>query len=249
MSVSSILATSAIMCAAFAIGLLLLPFLAHRMLERKYRQITDLEPEFQRMSELGMIPHLGSRVRSYCEPLPYSWRVLCACASALMAGLLAIWSVSILLALFSCLSLCFCIIMALVDARARILPYEMTIALIPIGICFQALLISAGSTTLTRTVVGASLYSLILLGSACIAQTVTKKPALGQGDIRATPGFALLCAAYPFEALAATALSLGAAFIVFRFGKIESLTESVPFGPFLTIGAAVAMIASSTLPF
>ena len=187
-------------------------------------------------------------MRTLCEPLPYAWRVLCACACALMAGILAVWSSHAPTALFAWLALCFCIVMALVDARARILPYEMTIALIPIALCFQALLISTGAITLARAIEGAAFYCLVLLGSAGIAQAVTKKPALGQGDIRAVPGFALLCAASPFEALVTTAMSIGIAFSIFRLCKAESLAESAPFGPFLTLGAAVAMIACLASP-
>ena len=248
MPASSILIASVIMCAAFAVGVFLLPHCAQRMLIRKFRQISDCEPELEKMSELGMIPYLEGRVRTYCEPLPYAWRVLSACASALAAGILAIWSPHAPAALFTWLSLCFCAVMALVDARARILPYEMTVALVPIALCFQTLQISAGIITIARVVEGAALYCIVLFGSAGIAQTATKKPALGHGDIRAAPGFALLCAAFPFEALATTALSIAIAFSIFRLCKAESLAESAPFGPFLTLGAAVAMIACTVAP-
>ena len=88
----SVLTISAIVCAAFVTGLLLLPFLAHRMLIRKYRQVADCEPKLEKMSELGMIPHTKGSMRTFCDPLPYIWRVLCACASALMAGVFALWS-------------------------------------------------------------------------------------------------------------------------------------------------------------
>jgi prepilin signal peptidase PulO-like enzyme (type II secretory pathway) len=244
----SVLTISAIVCAAFVTGLLLLPFLAHRMLIRKYRQVADCEPELEKMSELGMIPHTKGSMRTFCDPLPYAWRVLCACASALMAGVFALWSSHAFAALFAWLALCFCIVMSLVDARARILPYEMTITLIPIALCFQALLVSAGFVTIARVIEGAALYCLVLFGSAGIAQAATKKPALGQGDIRAVPGFALLCAASPFEALATAAMSIGVAFIIFRLCNAESLSESAPFGPFLTLGAAVAMISCMASP-
>lgn len=218
------------------------------MLIRKYRQVADCEPELEKLSELGMIPHIGGSMRAFCEPLPYAWRVLCACACALAAGILAVWSSHAPTALFAWLALCFCIVMALVDARARILPYEMTIALVPIALCLQALLISTGTITIARAIEGAVFYCLVLLGSGGIAQTITKKPALGHGDIRTTPGFAILCAASPFEALSVTALSIGLAFLVFRFRKTASLTESLPFGPFLTIGAAVAMLICAMAP-
>lgn len=235
-------------CGAAVAGLTLLPFCAHRMLVHKYRQIAESEPELQRMSELGMVPQLGNRVQAWREPLPYSWRILCACATAGMAGVLAACSPSAVVSAYSWLAFCFCVVLALIDARASILPYEMTVALVPIGACFQALLITEGITTIGQTLTGAGLYCLVLLGAAGIAQFVTKKPALGHGDIRATPGFALLCAAAPFEALAATTVSMGGAFIVFRVLKAESLADSAPFGPFLTIGAATAMLANAIAP-
>ena len=43
-------------------------------------------------------------------------------------------------------------------------------------------------------------------------------------------------------------MSIGIAFSIFRLCKAESLAESAPFGPFLTLGAAVAMIACLASP-
>ena len=248
MPASSILSTFCIVLTSFIVGLIFLPHLARKMLLRKYRQITERDPELEKMSELGMIPYLDKHVRACREPIPCPWRILSACVSACAACVLASWSAHAILAVYSWLVICFCIVLSLIDAKARILPYEMTAALIPIGICLQTLLIYEGIATIIQTLAGTALYCLILLGTAGIVQVVTKRPALGQGDIRATPGFAMLCAASPFEALAATTVSMGISFIIFRIKRIESLADSAPFGPFLAIGAAVALIICATAP-
>lgn len=134
-------------------------------------------------------------------------------------------------------------VMALTDAKCHILPFEMSYALIPLGLLCQVTYVLEGLSTPAASAIGALVYALIIFGSSGIVGLITKKKALGAGDKRSTPGLALVCAAAPFPALvgaAATTLLVPVARMLLRSKGV--FTMSTPFGPHLAVGCALGLI-------
>lgn len=133
--------------------------------------------------------------------------------------------------------------MALTDAKCHILPFELSYALIPLGLACQVAYVFAELSTPAASIIGALVYAVIIFGSSAIVSKITKRKALGAGDKRSTPGLALVCAAAPFPALvgaAATTLLVPFARMVMRSRGV--FTMSTPFGPHLAVGCALGLI-------
>ena len=134
-------------------------------------------------------------------------------------------------------------IMALTDSKCHILPFELSYALVPLGIICQMAYVLEGHSTPVSSIAGAITYMLIMFGSGAIVSKFAKRKALGAGDLRSTPGLALVCAAAPFPALvgaAATTLLIPIARTLLRSKGV--LTMSTPFGPHLAVGCALGLI-------
>jgi leader peptidase (prepilin peptidase)/N-methyltransferase len=140
----------------------------------------------------------------------------------------------------------FLLALALIDADTKTLPNRLTQPLLVLGILFQGL--TAGGPGLAAAVLGAvvglwSFDAIALIGSWAFGRT-----AMGAGDgklaaaIGAWLGWPLLLLAVFLACLFGALWGLGTA-----YGGRRDRRQTLPFGPFLAIGSAIALLGGSAL--
>lgn len=206
--------------------------------------LAEICPDVARMkdsfAELPSKSDYFSKYRGGMRPVD---RIVCAAFLAVCLGILASEHTQLPYAILCVIALVVISIMALTDTKAHILPFELSFALIPIGMACQIAGIWCGYSTLTSSLIGGVVYAVIIFGSAAITSRVTKRKAMGMGDVRSTPGLALICAAAPIPALiASAATTLIVPFARFIMRQKGVLTMSTPFGPHLAAGVACGLI-------
>lgn len=135
-----------------------------------------------------------------------------------------------------------CVLMALIDAKCRIIPTGLALALALGGTLWQ---LSRGGVFFLEAALcaGAALATLLII-DACSLR-LRKEHGIGGGDLRALPGAALL-AGFP-GILTGCALA-GIVFIAFAFAmkitKHLDRATKVPFGPFIALMAIAGLFSS-----
>ncbi len=125
---------------------------------------------------------------------------------------------------------------ALTDARHYLIPDEFTLGGLGLGLVLAA---APGGFSLTRAVIGAATGFAVLWAVAVLGEKAFKKPAMGGGDIKM---MAMVGAFVGARGVFLT-IFLGALIGAVVFGPISLKTgKLVPFGIFLSLGAAVTAI-------
>jgi leader peptidase (prepilin peptidase)/N-methyltransferase len=134
---------------------------------------------------------------------------------------------------------------ALTDARHYLIPDELSIGGLASGIALAVVTeLTTGEPMIVRSVAGAALGFLLLLGVGLVGDWVFKKPAMGGGDMK----MMAMIGAYLGPVGAVLTIFLGALAGSVIFGPISLKTgKMVPFGVFLALGAAVTFLLGDTL--
>lgn len=215
-----------------------------RLPRERFDAIAKLSPGFaERAEDPEELPGVEEAYRRYSGPVGPVATALSTAFMTLSLALVAQLSPSVPYAVLSAVTLALAAVMALCDWKAHIIPFELSYALVPAGALCQAALLIAGGTTALSIALGAALYVAVMMGSSWIVGKATGRKALGGGDVRSTPGMALICASSPLLALlasAATSLLVPVARLLLNSRGV--LTTSTPFGPHLAVGAAAGLI-------
>lgn len=130
---------------------------------------------------------------------------------------------------------------AVIDARHYIIPDELSLGGCAAGLALSAL---PGSTTPLAAVAGAALGFALLYPVGWLGEKVLRKPALGGGDVK----MMAMVGAFLGPAGALLTIFLGALAGSIVFGPIALRTgRPVPFGTFLSLGAALAFLFGDAL--
>ncbi|MDE2719896.1 MAG: prepilin peptidase [Gemmatimonadales bacterium] len=130
---------------------------------------------------------------------------------------------------------------AVIDARHYIIPDELSLGGCAAGLALSAL---PGSTTPLAAVAGAALGFAILYLVGWLGEKVLRKPALGGGDVK----MMAMVGAFLGPAGALLTIFMGALAGSIVFGPIALRTgRPVPFGTFLSLGAALAFLFGDAL--
>ncbi|MYL06837.1 MAG: prepilin peptidase [Gemmatimonadales bacterium] len=130
---------------------------------------------------------------------------------------------------------------AVIDARHYIIPDELSLGGCAAGLALSAL---PGSTTPLAAVAGAALGFAIRYLVGWLGEKVLRKPALGGGDVK----MMAMVGAFLGPAGALLTIFMGALAGSIVFGPIALRTgRPVPFGTFLSLGAALAFLFGDAL--
>lgn len=130
---------------------------------------------------------------------------------------------------------------AATDARHYIIPDEFSIGGLVIGLLLS---LAPGGITPVNSLLGAAAGFLVLYLTAEVGERVLKKPAMGGGDIK----MIAMIGAFLGPVGALLSIFLGALVGVIIFTPINLKTgRLVPFGIFLSVGAAVTDVWGSDL--
>ncbi|MYE33378.1 MAG: prepilin peptidase [Gemmatimonadales bacterium] len=130
---------------------------------------------------------------------------------------------------------------AVIDARHYIIPDELSLGGCAAGLALSAL---PGSTTPLAAVAGAALGFAIFYLVGWLGEKVLRKPALGGGDVK----MMAMVGAFLGPAGALLTIFMGALAGSIVFGPIALRTgRPVPFGTFLSLGAALAFLFGDAL--
>lgn len=206
--------------------------------------LSELDPAFAVGEErVADLPAEDETLAKYRGGILVSNRLVCAAFLAACYAALGWLCTPIPAAVAAASAIAVAAVMALTDAKCHIIPFELSYALVPLGLVCQAAYAFAGLTTPAASAIGALVYMLVIFGSSAIVSKITKRKALGAGDTRSTPGLSLVCAAAPLPALAgaaATTLLVPVARLLLRSRGV--FTTSTPFGPHLAVGCALGLI-------
>lgn len=138
------------------------------------------------------------------------------------------------------------IVISGIDFNHRIIPDELSIALIAAGLVFSVFNSNLGESIGTRiltSIVGGISGPIVFYIIAYVGKRVFKKEALGGGDIKLVAGIGVFLGWYALiisvflGSLIGTLLAL----VLILFKK-KSFGDYLPYGPFLSIGAFLALI-------
>lgn len=135
---------------------------------------------------------------------------------------------------------------SVIDYRYRIIPDELSLSLLVIGLAISGInpfLQSSGRWGYVESGCAMLAGGLFMLGLAWIGEKVFKKEALGGGDIKLVAAFgALLGWRGLFGSLFLGSLSGGVLGLALLLSKKKQRGETLPFGPFLSLGAFVTIL-------
>ncbi|MEG1425717.1 MAG: A24 family peptidase [Raoultibacter sp.] len=167
---------------------------------------------------------------------------VCSGGTALVAGCIAALPLSFLYRYVLLALVVICLLMALVDAKCRIIPTEFAVVLALCGIVWQT---ASGWSYVAESVVGAGSILCLLLAINTCSLHLRKTRGIGGGDVRALPAAAI---AAGFPGIVAGMTLSGIAFLAFALvakatGHLTSTTK-VPFGPFIALVAIGGVLAT-----
>lgn len=139
-----------------------------------------------------------------------------------------------------------CVIMAILfvyDAKWSLLPFVINIALIGVGVLFQAIMIASGVHLDIWSLVG----GIMLLGGLYLMFSLFGWVGMGDGILGV--GLALLLGKWQYAFLALfIANSLGCFMLIPLYMRRELHRQArIPFGPFMILGAFIVMLFGSWL--
>jgi leader peptidase (prepilin peptidase) / N-methyltransferase len=136
--------------------------------------------------------------------------------------------------------------LSIIDYRHRIIPDELSLSLIVLGICgsFVNPYLSGPPwhKGLESAAAGAG-GGLLMLGVAWVGEKIFKREALGGGDIKLIAGTASVLGWQGIVGpLLIGSFSGGVVALVLLLMKKKQLGETLPFGPFLSLGAYITCL-------
>jgi len=237
-----------------------LPIMLERSWRTEAREALDIEPEptasaFNLMVPRSHCPQCNSQISAWQNIPVLSWlalrgrcaacnnripfrypsvEVLTALASLAVVALFGYTWDAVFALLFSWLL----IAMALIDFDTRLLPDNLTLPLLWLGLLFN---LRGGFVDLQSAVIGAAVGYLILWSIYWAFKLVTGKEGMGYGDFKLLPA---LGAWLGWQALPAVILissvvgiAIGGTVLLIRKSR-----EPIPFGPFLAIAGWVGLV-------
>ena len=162
------------------------------------------------------------------------------------AGVVARWGIGIA----SLMGLCYCsllLLLALIDARTRLLPDVLTLPLLWLGLVWHAggadMWVGPwGQLPLEQAVWGAVTGYIVLWLPCVLLQRVLGREMMGYGDFKmsAALGAWVGYASLPYVLLIASSFSLGFAVLANAFAR-RKLRNPMPFGPGLAMGGILML--------
>ncbi|TDI94235.1 MAG: prepilin peptidase [Gammaproteobacteria bacterium] len=237
-----------------------LPVMLQRGWRAEAREALELEPvpptqAFNLMVPRSRCPHCDSQISAWQNIPVFSWLVLrgrCAACNARISTrypavevLTALVSLTVVAvfgytwdAMFALLFSWLLIAMALIDFDTRLLPDNLTLPLLWLGLLFN---LRGGFVDLQSAVIGAAVGYLILWGIYWAFKLLTGKDGMGYGDFKllAALGAWLGWQALPMVILISSVVGILLGGTVLLIRKIR---EPIPFGPFLAIAGWVGLV-------
>jgi leader peptidase (prepilin peptidase)/N-methyltransferase len=139
-----------------------------------------------------------------------------------------------------------CVLMMATDLDQRVLPNELTLTLIPVGL---AVLVWGGDSLANRQPIWLPIVVAVLVPLALYAPAALffGEGAFGEGDVKFLMGAGLLLGAVRLVlALFASAILGGIVIVALLLTRRISLKSYVPYGPFLIVAAVWAALLPSS---
>lgn len=127
------------------------------------------------------------------------------------------------------------IVIAIVDARAQIIPNELNLVLAATGVGFQWLVV--GAFPIVAVLSGAGVFALFWLART-LHSRARGYTGLGFGDVKMAGAGAIWIGPSALPSFVLVSSAAGLAFVLIKSlwaGKLD-LAERTPFGPFLALG-------------
>ena len=237
-----------------------LPIMLERAWRADAREALEMEPApsekaFNLMVPRSRCPQCDAQISAWQNIPVFSWLVLrgrCAACNTristrypaieVLTALVSLTVVAVFgytwVAMFALLFSWLLIAMALIDFDTRLLPDNLTLPLLWLGLLFNS---SGGFVDLQSAVIGAAAGYLILWSIYWGFKLLTGKEGMGYGDFKllAALGAWLGWQALPMVILISSVVGilLGGTVLLIRKSR-----EPIPFGPFLAIAGWVALV-------
>ena len=247
------------------------PIMLQREFETEARLVLELTPEpepaepFNLLVPRSRCPHCGHQITAW-ENIPLlSWLLLRGRCSACSAAISARYPlVELLTALLSAAALYvfgftwlgaavmlatwMLVAMSFIDYDTHLLPDQLTLPLLWLGLIVNLIPLSGGITPLGHAVVGAIAGYLVLWSLFWAFKLLTGKEGMGYGDFKL---LAALGAWMGWQVLPALLLIASVAGVCYALAtglfKAARRDQPMPFGPFLAVGGWVCLMARDNL--
>ena len=137
---------------------------------------------------------------------------------------------------------CILLVLTVIDWEQRTLPDELTYPLLWLGLLFAAFWPVHATTSLTNSILGATVGYLALWVINTLFQKLRDRPGMGYGDFKLTAALGAWVGLIDLLLVVIVAAVSGLLFalILLSFGKYRN-DIGIPFGPFLAIGAILVL--------
>ena len=150
------------------------------------------------------------------------------------------WSYAFVAASLFCMTL---VLLAVIDAEHTVLPDELTLGLLWGGLAFSLLKSGSPFATTAQAVAGAIAGYLLLWAINLIWRIARKCEAIGQGDWKLLAALGAWIGVHGLFGAVAAAMITGCGWSIGTMLRRKwGLNEQVPFGPFLALGGAWALL-------
>ncbi|MBD3305742.1 prepilin peptidase [candidate division KSB3 bacterium] len=183
---------------------------------------------------------LRGKCRGCQEPISWRYPLVELLTALILVAIVYQFSFT-LSALFYSIFACALIVISFIDLDYRIIPDKISLPGIVVGILGSLWLVTPWYATFLGTVVGGG----VILITGYIGSLAFKKEAMGGGDVKlmamvgAFLGWKLALLTIFFASLVGAIIGIGM--------KLSTGDEYIPFGPFLSLGALLAMFFGRAL--
>lgn len=184
---------------------------------------------------------LRGRCRNCDEPIARRYPLVEALTAVLFAAVVAVHIDNTTMLVLGLVLVAFLVPIALIDADLRIIPNKLTLPAAILAVVLGTALDPGGEVE--RLIAGAAAGTLLALPS------LINPRGMGMGDAKLMAVLGLFLGrgvgvAFFVAFVVGTAIGIG---IVIRKGMMEGRKTPIPFGPFLALGGAVAVLAGDEL--
>ncbi len=136
----------------------------------------------------------------------------------------------------------FLILIFILDIKKNIIPNRLTLSLFEIGIIFTFIKGFTNYNVFADNIIGCITGGLIFLVIALIGKLVSRKEAMGFGDVKLMGALGLILGFYKIIIVSAIAIVLaGITSIILLIFRKKKVKDYIPFGPFASIATILVM--------